>query len=761
MTQDLSAPNDETGRLEAVRHYGILDTDPEDRFDRITKMAARLLDAPICTISIVDADRQWFKSRYGLERRETPRDISFCTHTIEQSNVMIVRDALKDPRFAHSPLVLGDPKIRFYAGAPITVKSGHTLGSLCAIDRKPRDFDGAQAELLSDLAQIVVDELELTLMHRQLSEGLAEKETLLQDVNAVLSNIDQGVFAAGPDMRARLINDAFCKMWGVPREIADQMPGFDEIIQYLRGQGIYDVSDENWDEYLAGRMDGFLNPTGQVELSRRSDGTTLEFRCVSLPDGGRMVTYNDVTDRVNREIELKVAKEELNRIAFFDNLTGLANRASCQRDLADKFAFVKPDRRFAIVQIDLDNFKRVNDTLGHAAGDHLLRMLGERLHTFARNFSNFRVYRWGGDEFIALIERDETTDLSLMCSELTDLMGIRLSYGNAILRPTVSLGVARYPEDASDLEALMIYADLALYKTKELGRDGFQFFNSEMKEKLNSEAQIEEELRVAIDERQIELFFQPQICVKDESITGLEALVRWRHPQRGVIAPGAFLCVAEEAGLAPTLGRQIFDLAMSAARRWSDDRIDFGRVAINLSPSHLKHGTVLDDLFNAMQNHEVEPDVVTVEFLESFILDDPHTDMADTLNKLRARGIHVELDDFGTGYASLSHLSVMPITGLKVDRSFVQQIDVNPQQREIISALISMAKLMGLDIVCEGIETEDQLAALAALGSFSVQGYFVAKPMSFEDMSTWIKERRNIGILREALATGDKIVLEA
>ena len=761
MKRAISTPANEADRIEAVRRYGILDTDPEDRFDRITRLTARLLDAPICTITIVDVERQWFKSRQGLDISETPRDVSFCTHTIMQDNVMVVPDALADARFASSPLVLQDPEIRFYAGAPIKVQSGHTLGSLCAIDRVPREFGSRQTELLTDMAQIVVDELELTLMHRQLKDGLAEKELLLRDVNAVMSNIDHGVFATGPDLRARLINDAFCQMWNVPRDLADQQPAFDEIIEYLHAQGTYDVSAENWDAYLAERMDGFLNPDGKARLSRRSDGTTLEYTCVALPDGGRMVTYNDVTDRVNREIELKVAKEELDRIAFNDSLTGLANRASCQRDLADKFAFAKPDRRFAVVQIDLDNFKRVNDTLGHAAGDHLLRVLGERLHAFARDFSNFRVYRWGGDEFIALVERDETTDLAVMCAELTDLMGIRLSYEKATLRPTVSLGVARYPEDAADLDALMIYADLALYKTKELGRDGFQFFNAEMKEKLQSEARIEEELRVAIEERQLELFFQPQICVKDESITGLEALVRWRHPQKGIIPPGTFLCVAEEAGLAPTVGRQVFDMAMSAARQWNDEGVEFGRVAINLSPSHLKHGTVLDDLFSAMQNHDVEADVVTVEFLESFILDDPHTDMADTLNKLRARGIHVELDDFGTGYASLSHLSVMPITGLKVDRSFVEQIDVKPQQREIISALISMAKLMGLDIVCEGIETADQVAALAQLGAFSVQGYFVAKPMDFQNTTAWIKERRNVGVLREALEFSDEISLTA
>jgi len=465
-------------------------------------------------------------------------------------------------------------------------------------------------------------------------------------------------------------------------------------------------------------------------------------------------------DRLNLEVEtarknealrkadeLRDARDQLERIAYFDTLTGLANRAHCQKDMAIKFSSENPDKNFAIIQIDLDNFKRVNDTLGHAAGDHLLKTLGERMNLLAREFDNFRSYRWGGDEFIALVKRDQDTDLDAICAELTDIIAIPLNYENSTLRPTVSLGVARYPEDAQDLKSLMIFSDLALYRTKELGRDGYQFFTPKMKEKIDTESRIEHELRIALENNQLELYFQPQIDIEDESITGIEALIRWNHPDRGLIGPNEFVEIAEATGLAPILGCKVFEHAAKAVRYWIDDGLEFGRLAVNLSPEHIKSNTILNDFFNVLKKYDVDPQFLAVEVLESFIFDDSNDNIMKILNGFKTRKTHVELDDFGTGYASLSHLSNLPINGLKIDKSFVNEITDNKRQQGIVTTLVSMSRLLDLRVVCEGIETRQQLEAIAKIGDCAIQGYLVAKPMSFENITDWIKLKRNVGIL--------------
>ncbi len=443
------------------------------------------------------------------------------------------------------------------------------------------------------------------------------------------------------------------------------------------------------------------------------------------------------------------SQQQLEKIAYFDALTALPNRAHCQKDLAETFAFAAAEDRFAIIQIDLDNFKRVNDTLGHATGDHLLQTLGTRLNFLTQELKNLKPYRWGGDEFIVLVQREEDTNMEEICQELTDLISVPIQMEKTTLRPTVSLGVARYPEDGQDISTLMVFADLALYKTKELGRDGYQFFTAEMKEKLDTETRIEQELRVAIDEGQLELYFQPQVNINNEVISGIEALVRWNHPERGLLVPGEFLEVAETTGLASAMGRTVFAEAMKAIRHWTDAGLDFGRLAINLSPEHLKKKTILDDLFGAMDKYGVGPDTLAVELLESFIFDDPNANIDATLNQLRSRGIHVELDDFGTGYASLSHLSKMPINGLKIDRSFVNHMVDDKKQQGIVSAMISISKLLDLRVVCEGVESQRQLDAISQIGNCAIQGYVIARPMDLDHITDWIREKRNIGLLKD------------
>jgi signal transduction histidine kinase len=301
---DFPIPANEAERIDALQWYGILDSEPEEGFDRITRMACRLLDVPICLVSLVDSERQWFKSRQGLDVEETSRDVSFCTYAILQDQVTVVPNALEDVRFRNNPLVLQEPKIRFYAGAPLTTHAGYNLGTFCIIDTRPRELNDDQITLLRDLSLIVVDQMELRVASRRVVEELQSREAILGDFDSVFDSIDQGVMFMGPDLRARLINDGFCRMWNVPREFARQNPTFNQMIEHLRGTGIYDVPDAEWDGFVEARLAALIAADGKPSISRRSDGIILEYKCIPLPDGGRMLTYLDITER-ERSMRLK------------------------------------------------------------------------------------------------------------------------------------------------------------------------------------------------------------------------------------------------------------------------------------------------------------------------------------------------------------------------------------------------------------------------------------------------------------------------
>ena len=443
---------------------------------------------------------------------------------------------------------------------------------------------------------------------------------------------------------------------------------------------------------------------------------------------------------------LEQALAEANHIAFHDLLTGLANRARCQRDLVELISDTQEDHSFAVVQIDLDNFKRTNDTLGHMAGDYLLQVVGERLRLLADEFPDFKPYRWGGDEFVGIIRQIDSLDLKELCQDITDLMAVPANYEGATFSPTVSLGVARYPQDAKNVNDLIIFSDLALYKTKRLGRDGYQFFTDDMKGDIRRNAKIEQALRVAIANRRIEVFYQPQVSLKDGMLVGLEALARWTDDELGPISPAEFIPIGESSSMGPALGRYIFDEAMRSARQWISEGIRFGRLSINLSPTHLKRGCFLDDFFAAAEKNQVEPKYLSVEILESLFLDDETKEVSGVLTQLRERGILVELDDFGTGYASLSHLASLPIDGLKIDQSFIQGMTTDIKKVSIVQALIAISKLSGFDVICEGVEDEHQLTLLTEFDRCSIQGYLISKPMPFPAATEWIMQAQN-GVL--------------
>lgn len=516
----------------------------------------------------------------------------------------------------------------------------------------------------------------------------------------------------------------------------------DEITQLPVWALQTDLTEETFRGMIAPLVDGETDCIHLDAYQQRKDGSKypaeIQMQMYGT-DGSPYITafVLDVSERKKREELVQHAKEQAERLAYFDELTGLPNRAACQRDAKGLFAKDNEQKPAFVIHLDLDNFKRINDTLGHSAGDACLQEAGKRLK--AACDGNGRAYRWGGDEFV-IMAPDSITSADRLCSRIAETMATPMTFGSDTIWPTISIGVARCPCDAADFETLMVYADLALYRSKEDGKNRWNFFTTALKTDSDEEARLEAELRLAIERDELFLVYQPQVDIRTHTVTGVEALLRWQHPERGVLAPGTFLPVIEKTNMSPVVGRLVLEKALAAARTWEDNGLQFGRIGVNLSPAHLHAGTLLRDVHEAMAQYGIGPEKIAVEVLESVFLNDASSNKLKALEELHNLGIHIDLDDFGTGFASLSHLADLPIDGLKIDRSFTNQMLEDRKKEILVTSLVHLARALDIRVVCEGVETQEQFERLRMMGSFSAQGYLIARPTNYGDFTRWLNE---------------------
>ena len=449
-------PENEAARLAALRDYRILDTAAEERFDRITRVLARSLGVPIALVSLVDDNRQWFKSRFGLDASETPREQAFCAHAICQSEVMVVEDATRDSRFADNPLVTGAPDIRFYAGAPLMVEGGHKLGTLCAIDRKPRQIDEEQKALLTDLAALVVDEMEM----RRLVERAQKAETRLVDAVEALPD---GFVLYDAEDRMVLCNQRYKEIYA---ESAPAMvPGatFEEVIRYGVAHGQYPEA-AGWEEdWIAERLERHFNPGGPIEQELPGD-RWLRIQERRTREGGLVGFRVDIT-------MLKRQRREMARLAWEDCLTGALNRRRFV-ELAE--VEMKRALRYggapALLLIDLDHFKRINDTHGHAAGDAVLKSVVARWREVLRESD--LLGRLGGEEFAVLLPNSDEEGAASLADRLRSATAQEPVVFEGIDLPVhISVGITVCEPQSDSLENALARADAALYQAKQEGRD--------------------------------------------------------------------------------------------------------------------------------------------------------------------------------------------------------------------------------------------------------------------------------------------------
>lgn len=481
----------------------------------------------------------------------------------------------------------------------------------------------------------------------------------------------------------------------------------------------------------------------------RKDGTLFwnELHVAPVMEERGAITHwvgviNDVTEQKRYEAQLE-------HRANHDDLTGLPNRNLMQDRLRQAVATAgRHDRALAVLFLDLDRFKVINDSLGHGAGDRLLRVVAQRLETWARDGDT--VARLGGDEFVAVLpDIDRPEGASLVADRMRVAVAEPVTLAGHEVRVTVSVGAALYPRDGGDCETLLKNADAAMYRAKELGGDRFHFCTEDLNNRALARLTLEGDLRRALDNDELELHYQPQLRLGSSEVVAVEALVRWQHPERGMVSPGDFIPVAEETGLIVPIGEWVLYEAARQCRAWRDAGLGAGgdrplRVAVNLSARQLAQPDLDRLLERVLAETGLEPDTLELELTESTVMSDPDA-VQERLERLRRVGAGIAIDDFGTGYSSLSQLRHFPFDTLKIDRTFVRDIPGDADATAIVRTIIAMGHVLKLRVIAEGIETAEQLDYLRQRGCDEGQGFFIGRPMPAEAVAELLGNRATAG----------------
>ncbi len=511
---------------------------------------------------------------------------------------------------------------------------------------------------------------------------------------------------------------------------------------------VFNIFNENTGEEVVNPVTQCLREKRIVTLTNHTALTHRDGHTISIEDSaapicnqggdviGAVLVFHDVSDK-------RALVHQLSHQAHHDALTGLPNRILFKDRAQQAIAHAhRHQTRVAVLFLDLDRFKLINDTLGHSAGDQLLRATGERLSACLREEDT--VSRQGGDEFLILLpEMHSEGQVAKVAQKLMNVFKEPFILHEQEIYITISLGIVLYPTDGEDIETLIKYADTAMYHAKEEGRNRYQFYTYVFNQALSERLSLQNDMRRALACREFELHYQPQYRISDGQMCGMEALVRWRHPERGFLLPGEFIPIAEESGLILPLGEWVLHSACLQNKHWQDKGYPPVRVAVNLSARQFKQANLVNQIAQILSDTGLDPQWLELEITESISMENsPFT--LTILQELKAMGIHLSLDDFGTGFSSLSYLSQFSLDTLKIDRSFVSALSTRSDERvrenEIVTSIIQLANTLGIRVIAEGVETEAQLSFLRSQGCDEVQGYLLARPVLAEDLVFYLIE---------------------
>lgn len=703
---------DEAKRLAALSEYGIDHVLSDTGLNNLLNLAANVFNVPIVLVSLIEEQRQLLAAGLGISVCETSRDASFCAHTILRRKIMVVPDARLDSRFKDNPMVVGAPHIRFYAGIPLRTLSGYAIGTLCIIDLKPRRTLSARDEHnMQDLAALVMDRLEMRRLE------LARNASQVRFEN---------IANTSPDSIICVNEKGIITFWNASAE---------KMLEYSRA----DIIGNNIDTIVP---KAFIDKFNAVVSDREAliKGVTVELNVqsrnstmipvelsVSMWADNNTVSYGailrDITERRRNE-------ERLFLLAHMDPLTGLANRTLLTTSLEQA---LKDEPAICVMMVDLDGFKDVNDSLGHARGDEILVSVAKKIQSSVR--AGDLVARMGGDEFAVLLPGVSDFKLAAETAErIIHEISQAMIVAEHQINISASVGMVLYPTHGITAQDLLTSADLALYQAKAEGRNCHRFFTREMREIFQAKHAFQLEFIRAYEQSEFEVFYQPQVNLITNEIIGAEALLRWRHPQKGLLGPGAFLAALESGPWAERIGDWVVETACRQAAMWCDSGAKNFRISINLFSAQFRSGTLAQKIEHVLAHTGLGAGSLELEITENVILRYDEN-MLQPLKVLRDAGIGIAFDDYGTGYASLSMLKNYPVTRLKIDQTFVRAMCDSPPDAAIVRAILYLGKSFGLNVIAEGVETMEQCERLRNKGCEEAQGYLFGHPMTADDFT--------------------------
>ena len=556
-----------------------------------------------------------------------------------------------------------------------------------------------------------------------LAEKNAQLELTRQQLDAALSNIVQGVGFFSADAKLVVCNSRFGEIYKLPPDLMRPGTSLGDIIDKCIESGSF--HDMTRDAYL--RSVETIVHVGRPHhaISHFKDGRTIAVQRMPMPGGAWVATHEDITER-------RLAEEKIVYLARHDVLTGLANRSLFEERIGLALAGARRGALFAVLFLDLDRFKMVNDTLGHQVGDDLLRAVAGRLLENVREQDT--VARFGGDEFVVLqLGVTRTDDAAYLARRILDAFAVPFEVGGHHLVVGTSIGVATAPNDGDSAETLLKNADLALYISKSEGRGRFRFFEPAMDAKAQRRHAMERDLRRAIERGEFDVYYQPVIELPTNRIRTIEALIRWHHPERGLVAPGDFIPVAEDCGLIGPIGEWVLGQACRDAVGWPDDI----HVAVNFSPVQFRDGRLVETVAAILAASGLSARRLELEITETVLLTNNAANLS-VLHELRDLGIGIVMDDFGIGYSSLSYLRYFPFDKIKIDQSFIKEITIREDVLFIVRAISRLCRDLGIRATAEGVETKEQLTILLAEGCPEAQGYFFGHPRPADQLGELI-----------------------
>ncbi|MHB8415724.1 MAG: putative bifunctional diguanylate cyclase/phosphodiesterase [Acidiferrobacteraceae bacterium] len=730
-------PRHERERLAALHRLNVLDTAPEERFDRFTRIAKQLFDTPISFISLIDTNRQWFKSRQGISLCETPRDLSFCTHAIMQGGLMIVPDARLDPRFSDNPFVTGEPFIRFYAGRTLEDEARNRLGTLCVVDTRPRQLDTAGQQALNDLAACVERELGVVQSLHQSHALLKDQEAHLR---AILDNVAGVILTLDAQGTVESINRRVEQVFGYgPKEVIGRPVGM--LLPEMQGRtpGLAnDVLEIGTQETRGRRRDGEFVPL-EVAVSRMGSEGAHRF----------IVIARNITER--RRIA-----EIVWRQAYYDVLTGLPNRTLLAEKIKERLTR-SPTPRFVLIMLGLDRLRDINNTLGHPIGDLLLKQVGPRLHP-SLGSDDILAYAGSGVFALLLTEADEERALDVV-RWAQEVLAPPFTLDQVTVDVDVSAGIALCPDHGNEADRLMQHADVALQAARQSSQKCL-VYASERDPYSPRRMALMNALSEALGRNQIFLVYQPKVDLKTGRTLGVEALARWQHDDFGLVGPDEFIPIAEHSGFIKPLTLWVLRTALHQCAAWHQEGLDIS-VAVNISARNLQDQSLPDQVVRGLVDAGLAARWLELEITESMLMVDPAHAMV-LLARLDKMGVRLSIDDFGTGYSSLSYLKKLPVRSVKIDKSFVMDMVGDSDDTTIVHSTIDMAHHLGLTVIAEGVENQETWDQLVASGCDEAQGYYMSRPLRADALTEWLRTspwglgvRKGPRVTTAASATGN------